>query len=146
MLQAVGQAASDCAHVEEGLFKIFFKLMASPAMGPPSCTFVAADNFRTKLQMVDSMIRHTKAGRKVLSEWEQLQKRCNKLRMARNDLAHRKVAFLQIGKGKAQPALMRYNHDVRHHRPSLPWSARTHLSQFGLRTSVVFPLPSFPSF
>ena len=115
MLQAVGQAISDWAHVEEGLFAVFYELMASPSKGPPSCTFITAENLRTKIQMVDSMVRNTQSGRKVLSEWDKLQIRCNKLRIARNDLAHRKVATFTLGRGKAQPALITYSHDIRHH-------------------------------
>jgi hypothetical protein len=114
MLQAVGQAISDWAQVEEGLFAIFVKVMGSPALGPPSCAFVAAENMRTKIKIVDSMIRHSSIGRKVLPEWETLHKRCNKLRSSRNAVAHRRVTMLKIGKAKAQPALIAYNYDMRH--------------------------------
>jgi hypothetical protein len=114
MLQAVGQSISDWANIEEGLFEIFFKLMAAPALGPPSCAFLAAENVRAKIQMVDSMMRHSIAGRKVLAEWEELLKRCNKLRIARNALVHRRVTTLKIGKAKAQPALIGYTYDIRH--------------------------------
>src|SRR5271155_1046631 len=114
MLQAMGQSISDWGLFEEGLFGIFFKLMACPALGPPSCAFVAAENVRTKIQMVDSMMRHSKAGRKVLPEWEELQYRCDKLRKARNSLVHRRVTTLKIGKAKGQPAIVPYNYDMRH--------------------------------
>jgi hypothetical protein len=113
MFQAIGQAVSDWGLVEEGLFKVFFQLIGSKAVGPPSCTFVAAENVRTKIQMVDSMMRHSKAGRKVLVEWEKLLKRCNKLRISRNAIVHRRVTMLQIGKAKGQPALIGYSHDIR---------------------------------
>jgi hypothetical protein len=63
MLQAVGQSISDWAHVEDGLFNIFFKLMGCPALGPPSCAFIAAENVRSKIQMVDSMMRRVEKSR-----------------------------------------------------------------------------------
>lgn len=114
MLQAVALAMSDWAHVEEGLFNVFFNLIGATALGPPACAFVAAENMRTKIKMVNSMMRHTKAGRKVLTEWETLQGRCNKLRASRNALAHRRITTLKLGKAKAQQALIGYAHDIRH--------------------------------
>jgi hypothetical protein len=114
MLQAVGQSISDWAHVEEGLFEIFYQLLAAPALGPPACAFIAAENVRSKIQMVDSMMRHDNAGRRVLAEWDNLLKRTDKLRAARNALVHRRVTTLKIGKAKAQPALIGYRHDIRH--------------------------------
>jgi hypothetical protein len=113
MLQAVGQSLSDWAFVEEGLFEIFARLMASPALGPPSCAFMAVDAMHAKIKMVDSMMCHSKAGRKVLPEWEKLKERCNALTTKRNALAHRRVTTLKIGRAKAQPALIAYKHDLR---------------------------------
>jgi hypothetical protein len=115
MFQANGQAISDWGLVEEGLFKIFFQLIGSAAIGPPSCIFIAAENVRTKIQMVDSMMRHSKGGRKVLKEWESLLKRCDKLRASRNALVHRRVVMLELGNAKAQAALIAYSHDLRDH-------------------------------
>jgi hypothetical protein len=113
MFRAVGQAISDWGLVEEGLFEVFFRLIGSRAMGPPSCTFMAADNMWTKLKMIDSMMRHSKAGRKVLTEWEELQASCNKLIMSRNAIVHRRVTMIHIGRAKGQPALVGYRHDLR---------------------------------
>ena len=113
MFRAIGQAMSDWGLVEEGLFKVFFRLIGSRAMGPPSCTFMAADSMWTKLKMINSMMRHSKAGRKVLTEWEKLQTTCNKLTMSRNAIVHRRVTMVQIGNAKGQPALVGYSHDLR---------------------------------
>jgi hypothetical protein len=114
MLQAVGQSVSDWGLVEEGLFELFFRLLATPYQGPASCTFIAAENVRTKIEMVNSMVRHSEEGRKHLAEWEELLKRCNKLRVARNSLVHRKTTTLKIGNARSQPALVGYKHDFRH--------------------------------
>ena len=116
LLQAVGQAITDWAQVEEGLFHIFFRALAAPALGPPACAFIAADNVRAKIAMVDSIIRHSSLTKPLIPQWEELLKRLNKARGNRNDVAHRKAAILQIGKGKPRAALLTYNHDF---RPSL---------------------------
>ena len=60
------------------------------------------------------MIRHSEAGRMVIGDWEELQKRCNRLRVGRNALAHRRVVTFKIGSAKSQPALVGYKHDIRH--------------------------------
>lgn len=114
MFRAIGQAISDWGLVEEGLFKVFFQLIGSRAAGPPSCAFMAADNMWTKLKMINSMMRHSKAGRKVLTEWEELQASCNKLITSRNAIVHRRVTMLHVGKAKGQAALIAYSHDIRH--------------------------------
>src|SRR5262245_31911722 len=59
LFRAVGLAISDWAFVEEGLFNIFEAILGGEAIGPPSCAFIAADNMRAKIGMVDSMVRHS---------------------------------------------------------------------------------------
>jgi hypothetical protein len=113
-LQALGQAMSDWGEVEEGLFDIFFRVLGARALGPAACTFIAAENARAKIAIVDSIIRHSKRTRPFLSEWKGLLDRCDKMRAARNQLAHRKVVVLQIGRAKPRPALVKYRHDIRH--------------------------------
>lgn len=113
LLQAVGQAISDWAFVEEGLFEIFFCAMGCPALGPPACAFIAADNIRAKIAMVDSMVRHSKATQPMLPDWIKIHERCNTSRGHRNDIAHRKAVILQLGKSKPRPALIAYAHDLR---------------------------------
>ena len=120
LLQAVGQAITDWAAVEEGLFQVFFRGLACPALGPPACAFIAADNVRAKIAMVDSIIRHSSLTEPLRSQWDALRKRCEAARKQRNDIAHRKATLLQIGKSKIKAVLTIYAHDVRLHLKGEP--------------------------
>jgi hypothetical protein len=64
--------------------------------------------------MVDSILRHSRATRPLLPDWKPLFARCDTLRKARNDIVHRRVTQLQIGRSKPRLALVVYKHDIRH--------------------------------
>jgi hypothetical protein len=114
LLQAIGQAISDWALVEEALFELFFREMNCSALGPPAAAFVAADSIRTKLAMVDAMVWQSARPAEALQDWRALKKRLDHLGPKRNRLAHRKVVQLRPGREPSTPMLVDYTHDYEH--------------------------------
>ena len=111
LLLAVGESITNWSRIETGLFEIFHEATHCPALGPSSAAFVAVENFRAKLRMVDATLRSSRQYKPHIKTWEALQKRCESESKERNRLAHSKVFLLQIGGKPAKAVLGSYDHD-----------------------------------
>jgi hypothetical protein len=87
---ALGEALDQWARVENALCCIFMVCLRAPHRRT-AAAFFAVENFRSKLNMVDSVVRLTGVDAAKVHEWEALHKRFNRKSRLRNQLAHYEV-------------------------------------------------------
>lgn len=85
---AIGQAVSQWAHVENGLFNICVTAFKGSPPKVLGASFHAIDNFRTKLGFTDSAIQQSKAFSEVLADWAIIRDHVRGLSTTRNKIAH----------------------------------------------------------
>jgi hypothetical protein len=114
--EAIGVAITQWAHVEYALYLVFRACLNHAESPFASATFYAIENFRSKLQVADTITRMRLAKTPRLNEWTPLYVRLQQQSGVRNNLAH----FTVLVHSNARPG-RRY-----HLRPNIfnaanPW-------------------------
>lgn len=90
----LGVAFTNWASVESALFWLFLGCLSKKEPIESSITFFSIENFRSKLQVTDELVKYKlkKTKRyKLLKDWSKLVERLHKASAVRNKLAHYQV-------------------------------------------------------
>ncbi len=85
----LGHAITQWAHVEDGLFKIFWKLQGEPEFRITSAIFHTPISDKVCIDMVNNVASILLKKSPLLEEWQKLHKRTSQRLKKRNKLAHR---------------------------------------------------------
>lgn len=91
---AIGQAITQWAHVENGLFNICTVAFSGVPTKVVGASFYAIDNFRTKLAFTDNAIAQSNTFKELIEDWAKLREQVRALSSTRNKIAHcRTIGF-----------------------------------------------------
>lgn len=110
----LGIAIATWASVEEALFNLVSKCVFPADRGMLSVGFFSIENFRSKLQFVESLLTMKFAGIKAVNNWPALKERLGKASAKRNKLAHRRVRIYPVSKPGRMYALVPWPTNTRY--------------------------------
>jgi hypothetical protein len=85
---AIGQAVTQWAHVENGLFNICTVAFGKASVIVVGASFHAIENFRTKLAFTDNAVTQSVEFAQILPDWIKIRDQVQGLSSTRNKIAH----------------------------------------------------------
>ncbi len=119
MYRAIGSAITSWAWVEDGLVKLLSTLLGC-SLEQAGIVWYSVVSFPGKLEMIDSLLKHTHDGKPIMKYWPSCHDYLRHLSGHRNQLAHWELVLLRPhGVGgppfgpSSEPRLVPHNFDVR---------------------------------
>lgn len=91
----IGLAITNWAHVEDRLRRLVMSCVIEPGRSAIAVGFVSIENFRSKLDFTDKVVRRSYHGKLNEEEWAKLVDRARRASFRRNKLAHRRIRRIE---------------------------------------------------
>ena len=109
----VGKSLSQWAHVENHLRKTAGLCVSRVDALTIQAGFLSIENFRSKLQFVDALVKRKTKDAALLDRWAALEKRCRSSSQLRNRIAHSKPVLFPEGEPTRRLALVDWEREKR---------------------------------
>ncbi len=102
----IGHTITQWAHVETGILSLNLTAFHNDDRSLSVLNYYSIENFRSKLQAVDAVLKHKYQGTDHLRDWTSMHARATSLAQGRNRLAHRGVMVYPHGRAGKRYALV----------------------------------------
>jgi hypothetical protein len=106
LVRSVGDAMTAWSMVEDALLLIFSTALQASGYGISAAVFIAVENFRSKLEVVNATVSVRLGTSQLMRIWKKRLDETKNLSRRRNQIAHGRVLVLQTDKSKPRAVLM----------------------------------------